>query len=147
MPTRPVKKPIEHWAADVTYGDEQFGMYADGLRLEGYFPRRADIDNPEKMIDAMLAVYYHPQWPRFERPISRESALRVIYAVAIADAIHEVTELIKFNGVRPVKPHPQAEDQMWDTLLDVAQTASVRLLKELERNKLNDGEPISTTGR
>jgi len=130
---------IQEWAADVTYDGEQFGMYYDDEQgtTEWFFPRREDIDQPGKMIDAMLRLHAHPQWPG-HHPITIESALRMIYAVAIADAIHETIEKIRMRGVRPIVPHPKKdeEDAMWTMLLDEGQRTAVRMLSSLERNEV-----------
>jgi len=135
MPRTDDRREVEEWFADTTYQGETLRAYFPEHNdlVEVYFPLRQDIDRPERTIDAMLCLNRHPQWPKFRYPIARESAERIIYAVAVADALHEVIESIKIDGERPLCPHPTNEDDMWDLLLDIGQSVARRLVKEHPR--------------
>lgn len=133
-PNRPEKKSIEEWAADITYAGESFGMYHVDRWVEAWFPRRPDLCKPGEEIDAALHVHAPIQWPNLDKSITKESALRIIFAMAIADSIHEVAEKVCFDGDHVLAPHPENEDPMWATILSVAAEAAIRLLKEHPRN-------------
>ena len=123
-----MQKAIEDHAADFTFKGEQFSMYFDAYEssLEAFYPKRACIENPEKMIDAALRVYVHPSWPDLEWPISRKAAEEIILGVSLADAIHETIESLR---PRLKDPHPPDEDRMWDFLIDVGAEAARKIMK------------------
>jgi|SRR6185437_2456495 len=131
------RRDIHEWFADTTYQGEVLAANHNPIAnlLEVDFPRRKDIDNPERTIDALLGLHCHPQWPKFRKPIARESAERIVYAVCVADALHEIVESVKIDGERPLCPHPDdgPEDDMWDLLLDLGQMVARRLVKEHPR--------------
>lgn len=123
------------WYADSTFRDEQMAAYlGQGGYLEVFFPKREDIDKPGEMIDAMLAVTTHETWPLdLDLPINAVTAQHIIYTVAMIDSLHEMLESVKIDGKRPLNPHLANEDPAWGVLMDIANDAVKRLMKEYPR--------------
>lgn len=132
------RQKIEEWGSDTKFQGETLEMYhtaGDTAMLEAFFPEREDLYHAGEMIDAALVVFDDPEWPDLSEDLTRAEATRVIYAIAIADALHEVIESITVAGRRPLRPHPGngPQDEPWALLTSIADEAAQRLLAEYPR--------------
>lgn len=125
------KRTILEWLASTEFQHAQLSGWVNERHLEVWFPQREDLYKPGERIDAALTLNLHPQWPKIaKRPISKPEFLRILMAVTITDSIHEIMESITVDGEKPWNPHPENENDMWDCILDVAQAAGRRIVKE-----------------